>query len=120
VNLVVVGGVIDPEDTGDREERAECEKMHSLVEKYNLKVGKSGTALRRTLLMRMSTSLGCLCSRKSSLGAGAQHSSARRQRRNFGFAYVVVLEEHSLAHHVETDNQCASQTAANSKHRPYL
>jgi hypothetical protein len=38
VNLVVVGGVIDPEDTGDREERAECEKMHGLVEKYNLKV----------------------------------------------------------------------------------
>jgi sucrose synthase len=40
VNLVVVGGVIDPEDTGDREERAECEKMHGLVEKYNLKVGR--------------------------------------------------------------------------------
>lgn len=38
VNLVVVGGVIDPEDTGDREERTECEKMHGLVEKYNLKV----------------------------------------------------------------------------------
>ncbi|WIA12982.1 hypothetical protein OEZ85_006594 [Tetradesmus obliquus] len=37
VNLVVVGGVIDPEDTGDREERAECEKMHGLVTKYNLK-----------------------------------------------------------------------------------
>jgi sucrose synthase len=41
VNLVVVGGVIDPENTGDREERAECEKMHGLVEKYNLKVRQS-------------------------------------------------------------------------------
>lgn len=40
VNLVVVGGVIDPEDTGDREERAECEKMHGLIKKYNLKVGE--------------------------------------------------------------------------------
>jgi hypothetical protein len=38
VSLVVVGGVIDPEDTGDREERAECEKMHGLIEKYKLKV----------------------------------------------------------------------------------
>lgn len=36
VNLVVVGGVIDPEDTGDREERAECEKMHNLVKEYKL------------------------------------------------------------------------------------
>eukprot|EP00775_Hariotina_reticulata_P011337 gene11337-11486_t len=36
VNLVVVGGVIDPQDTGDREERAECEKMHSLIKQYNL------------------------------------------------------------------------------------
>jgi sucrose synthase len=36
-NLVVVGGVIDPEDTGDREERAECEKMHGLIKHYNLK-----------------------------------------------------------------------------------
>jgi hypothetical protein len=39
VNLVVVGGVIDPQDTGDREERAECEKMHTLVKQYNLQVG---------------------------------------------------------------------------------
>lgn len=39
VNLVVVGGVIDPEDTGDREERAECEKMHNLIKEYKLQVG---------------------------------------------------------------------------------
>lgn len=37
VNLVVVGGVIDPQDTGDREERAECEKMHALIKEHNLK-----------------------------------------------------------------------------------
>jgi hypothetical protein len=39
VNLVVVGGVIDPADTGDREERAECEKMHSLIKEFGLQVG---------------------------------------------------------------------------------
>lgn len=38
VNLVVVGGVIDPEDTGDREERAECQKMHTLIKQCDLKV----------------------------------------------------------------------------------
>ena len=38
VNLVVVGGVISPEDTGDREESAECEKMHQLIKDYDLKV----------------------------------------------------------------------------------
>jgi len=37
VNLVVVGGVINPEDTGDREESAECEKMHQLIKDYDLK-----------------------------------------------------------------------------------
>jgi hypothetical protein len=31
-----VGGVIDPEDTGDREERAECEKMHALIKQHKL------------------------------------------------------------------------------------
>lgn len=36
VNLVVVGGVIDPEATGDREERDECEKLHGLFDKYQL------------------------------------------------------------------------------------
>jgi len=47
VNLVVVGGVIDPEDTGDREERAECEKMHNLVKEYKLHVrGLGGTTAR--------------------------------------------------------------------------
>lgn len=38
VNLVVVGGVIDPEDTGDREERDECVKMHNLIKEYKLQV----------------------------------------------------------------------------------
>jgi hypothetical protein len=38
VNLVVVGGVIDPEDTGDREERDECVKMHGLIKEYKLQV----------------------------------------------------------------------------------
>lgn len=42
VNLVVVGGVIDPEDTGDREESAECEKMHNLIKEYKLQVGTMG------------------------------------------------------------------------------
>lgn len=36
VNLVVVGGVIDPEDTGDREERDECVKMHRMIRDYKL------------------------------------------------------------------------------------
>ena len=35
-NLVIVGGVIDPEMTVDREEADECRKMHSIIEKYNL------------------------------------------------------------------------------------
>ena len=37
-NLVVVGGVIDPAHTGDREEAAECEKMHRLIKEYGLRV----------------------------------------------------------------------------------
>ncbi|PSC73946.1 sucrose synthase [Micractinium conductrix] len=36
VNLVIVGGVIDPAATMDREEAAECEHMHELVEKYKM------------------------------------------------------------------------------------
>jgi hypothetical protein len=39
VDLVVVGGVIDPEDTGDREERDECVKMHQMIKDYKLQVG---------------------------------------------------------------------------------
>lgn len=39
MNLVVVGGVIDPEDTGDREERDECVKMHQMIKDYKLQVG---------------------------------------------------------------------------------
>jgi sucrose synthase len=39
VNLVVVGGVNDPEDTGDREERDECVKMHRMIRDYKLQVG---------------------------------------------------------------------------------
>lgn len=30
--------MIDPEDTGDREERAECEKMHRLIKEYKMQV----------------------------------------------------------------------------------
>lgn len=36
VNLVIVGGVIDPKATADREEAAECEKMHELIKKYDM------------------------------------------------------------------------------------
>jgi sucrose synthase len=36
VNLVIVGGVIDPSQTVDREEQDECRLMHEIREKYNL------------------------------------------------------------------------------------
>lgn len=36
VNIVVVGGYHDPKKSNDREEIAEIEKMHSLIEKYKL------------------------------------------------------------------------------------
>eukprot|EP00887_Chlorella_sp_A99_P005770 scaffold1.g5770.t1 len=36
VNLVIVGGVIDPEQTMDREEADECRKMHGIVEQYQM------------------------------------------------------------------------------------
>lgn len=51
VNLVVVGGVIDPEDTGDREERDECVKMHGLIKEYKLQVcqwGQQGCVVYRS------------------------------------------------------------------------
>lgn len=35
-NLIVVGGYIDPNDSGDNEERAEIEHMHRLFEDYDL------------------------------------------------------------------------------------
>lgn len=35
-NLVVVGGYIDVKKSRDREEMAEIEKMHGLVQQYNL------------------------------------------------------------------------------------
>lgn len=35
--LPIAGGVIDPEATMDREEADECRKMHSIVEKYDMK-----------------------------------------------------------------------------------
>jgi sucrose synthase len=35
-NLVVVAGKINPEDSDDREEREEIQKMHDLVSRYNL------------------------------------------------------------------------------------
>ncbi len=37
VNLVIVGGVIDPEKTMDREEQNECRKMHGIIEEYQMK-----------------------------------------------------------------------------------
>ncbi|CAN1758850.1 Sucrose synthase 5 [Linum perenne] len=37
VNLVIVGGFFDPNESKDREEIAEIKKMHVLIEKYNLK-----------------------------------------------------------------------------------
>jgi len=37
VNLVVVAGFFDPAKSKDREEIAEIKKMHSLIEKYQLK-----------------------------------------------------------------------------------
>jgi sucrose synthase len=36
VNLVIVGGVIDPEKTVDREEQDECKKMHSIIDTHSL------------------------------------------------------------------------------------
>lgn len=36
VNLVIVGGVIKPEKSADKEEESECQKMHSIIEKYKL------------------------------------------------------------------------------------
>jgi hypothetical protein len=48
VNLVIVGGVTDPAHTGDREEAAECEKMHRLIKDYGLRVrGGSGFEFHR-------------------------------------------------------------------------
>ncbi|KAG6420910.1 hypothetical protein SASPL_117454 [Salvia splendens] len=37
VNLVIVGGFFDPSKSKDREEMAEIEKMHALIQKYQLK-----------------------------------------------------------------------------------
>ncbi|KAE8021898.1 hypothetical protein FH972_007748 [Carpinus fangiana] len=37
VNLVVVGGFFDPSKSKDREEMSEIKKMHTLIEKYQLK-----------------------------------------------------------------------------------
>lgn len=36
VNLVIVGGVIDPSQTVDREEQDECRKMHDIIEKHSM------------------------------------------------------------------------------------
>ncbi|XP_073269629.1 sucrose synthase 5-like [Primulina huaijiensis] len=37
VNLVIVGGFLDPSKSKDREEMAEIKKMHDLIERYQLK-----------------------------------------------------------------------------------
>ncbi|DBB12256.1 hypothetical protein WJX82_005134 [Trebouxia sp. C0006] len=36
VNLVIVGGVVSPEDTTDHEEKEQCIKMHEIINRYNL------------------------------------------------------------------------------------
>lgn len=38
-NLVVVGGVINPDESGDREERDQCELVHKLFEEHKLDSG---------------------------------------------------------------------------------
>ena len=35
-NLIIVGGVVDPDKTNDKEEQSECIKMHDLISKYEL------------------------------------------------------------------------------------
>lgn len=35
-NLVIVGGIVDPEQSNDREEKDECRKMHDLIEQHNM------------------------------------------------------------------------------------
>ncbi|KAK9861013.1 hypothetical protein WJX84_007516 [Apatococcus fuscideae] len=35
-NLVIVGGVVDPDSTNDHEEKAQCKRMHELIEEYKL------------------------------------------------------------------------------------
>ena len=37
VNLVIVGGLLEPSQSNDREEIEEINKMHSLMDKYQLK-----------------------------------------------------------------------------------
>jgi sucrose synthase len=37
VNLVIVGGLLEPSQSKDREEIEEINKMHSLINKYQLK-----------------------------------------------------------------------------------
>ena len=35
-NLVIVGGVVDPSQTTDKEEKDQCQKMHEVIKKYGL------------------------------------------------------------------------------------
>jgi len=35
-NLVIVGGIVDPDLTSDREEKEQCLKMHNIIEQYGL------------------------------------------------------------------------------------
>lgn len=35
-NLVIVGGVVDPDKTSDKEEKSECLKMHTIICEYHL------------------------------------------------------------------------------------
>jgi len=38
-NLVIIGGVVNPALTDDKEERAECEKMHAVIRQFKLTTG---------------------------------------------------------------------------------
>jgi hypothetical protein len=76
VNLVVVGGVIDPADTGDREERAECEKMHGLIKEYGLQVSEEGWGLGE--LAGSLTSRGSSCTEVCVASVGSQQRLCAR------------------------------------------
>jgi sucrose synthase len=35
-NLVIVGGLVDPDQSNDREEKEECLKMHAIIKEHKL------------------------------------------------------------------------------------
>jgi len=38
-NLVIIGGVVNPDRTQDKEEMSECQKMHAIISRYDLSTG---------------------------------------------------------------------------------